>query len=53
MYGVLAGFLQPISLTVAPLVPHRDCSEAPYLPHWIGLEPVYAQSSKFYLLSHR
>jgi len=29
-------------MTVAPLVPHRDYSEAHHLYYWISLEPVYA-----------
>ena len=36
------------AITVAPLVPHRDYSEAHLLHHWLSLEPVYAPSYKLY-----
>ena len=35
-------------MNVAPLVPHRDYSEAHLLYYWISLEPVYAHHGKFY-----
>ena len=37
----------PYAVTVAPVVPHRDCSEAHLLGHWIDFEQVYAQCGKF------
>ena len=49
MYGVSAHPL--FAVIVAPLVPHRDYSEAHLLYHWTGHEPVYAQRSKFTLQS--
>ena len=44
------GFHKPCAVTVIPLVPHRDYSEAHLLHRWIGLEPVYAQSGNLAVL---
>jgi len=41
----------PYAMTVLPLVPYRDYSEAHLLHCWTGLEPVYAQSGRLYSFS--